>query len=406
VSGDRSRGGGRLWTEPREADEQQRWLEETTRIVPRRPLTPPGPTPEERAAAEAEARRQARRRRLSMVAAVAAVMVLALVGEAVLDGTGDTKTSALPDAVPGAAPADARSRTVRAVYASASPSVANIQVSTARGQATGTGFLVDTDGTFVTNSHVVEGADKARVRLEDGGRAVEGDVVGRDASSDLAVIKVDPSDADGIKPLALAESDDVQVGDLAVAIGFPLNLDKTATSGIISGLGRELKAPNGFSIDKVIQTDAPINPGNSGGPLLDSRGRVIGVNSQIATAGGGGSVGIGFAVPSDTVRRIVPRLKGGGVIKRAYLGVSTAPSPAGAGAIVASVVPSGPADAAGLQTGDVVTSVDGKSVREPNDVSDAVAGHDPGETIRLEVERGGAQATLSVRLGTRPERTP
>ena len=148
-------------------------------------------------------------------------------------------------------------------------------------------------------------------------------MLGTDASSDIAVLRVDPSKTGGVKPLALANSDSVQVGDLAVAIGYPLGLDRTATAGIVSGLGRDIKAPNGFSIDKVIQTDAPINPGNSGGPLLDGAGRVIGINSQIATTGGGGgSVGIGFAVPSNTVRQVVPRLRTGSAIKRAYLGIS------------------------------------------------------------------------------------
>ena len=149
------------------------------------------------------------------------------------------------------------------------------------------------------------------MRFDDDASPVNARVVGTDPSSDLAVLDVDASAAAGVTPLPLAESDSVKVGDAAIAIGFPLGLDRTATAGIVSGLEREIEAPNGFRIDKVIQTDAPINPGNSGGPLLDAKGRVIGVNSQIATAGaGGGNVGIGFAIPSDTVREIVPKLAG------------------------------------------------------------------------------------------------
>ncbi|MBA3328839.1 MAG: trypsin-like peptidase domain-containing protein, partial [Solirubrobacterales bacterium] len=309
-------------------------------------------------------------------------------------------------AVPGAAPADSRSRTVRAVYAAASPSVVSVRVRSGGSAASGTGFLIDSDGTIVTNAHVVSGAQEAQVRLDDGGRDVDADVIGTDASSDLAVIRVDRDDADGIRPLALADSERVQVGDLAVAIGYPLGLDRTATAGIVSGVGRQIEAPNGFSIDKVIQTDAPINPGNSGGPLLDSAGRVIGVNSQIATAGGGGSVGIGFAVPANTVREVVPRLRQGQSIRRAFLGVSTAEVPFGPGAAVAQVVPSGPGDAAGLREGDVIRRVGGRDVRAPEDVGAAVEALKPGERVDVEVERGGARDTLGVTLGTRPERTP
>ncbi len=178
-----------------------------------------------------------------------------------------------------------------------------------------------------------------------------------------------------------------------------------ATAGIVSGVGRAIQAPNGFSIDKVIQTDAPINPGNSGGPLLDGAGHVIGVNSQIATAGGGGNVGIGFAVPSDTVRRVVPRLERGGSISRPYLGVSTRPSTVGSGAFVAEVVPGGPSQAAGVQSGDVIVGVAGKEVLTPEDVSAAIESRKPGEEVGVEVQRAGATRTLRVKLGTRPENT-
>ncbi len=177
------------------------------------------------------------------------------------------------------------------------------------------------------------------------------------------------------------------------------------TAGIISGVGRAIKAPNGFSIDKVIQTDAPINPGNSGGPLIDGAGRVIGVNSQIATAGGGGgNVGIGFAVPSNTVRQVVPRLRAGGSISRPYLGLSSELGTAGV--VVRSVVPGDPADRAGLLLGDVVTKVDGVPVQAPLDISTAIEDRRPGDEVDLEVQRTGSARTLRVTLGTRPENAP
>jgi putative serine protease PepD len=200
---------------------------------------------------------------------------------------------------------------ISAIYARASSGVVSVHMSSGTGTASGTGFVVDSDGTIVTNAHVVGDAQEAQVRFDDDA-PVRAEVVGTDPSSDLAVLRVDPAQAGTLHPLTLAESDDVRVGDSAIAVGYPFGLDRTATAGIVSGLGRRIQAPNGVGIDEVIQTDAPINPGNSGGPLLDASGRVIGVNSQIATASaGGGNVGVGFAIPSDTVREVVPRLKAG-----------------------------------------------------------------------------------------------
>jgi putative serine protease PepD len=343
-----------------------------------------------------------RRRRRALPATALAVLVTAgaATGYAVGAG-GDAPTQGaarLPASGGTLAPTQ-----INKIYARAGKAVVSVQ--TDRGS--GTGFLIDRDGTVVTNAHVVGSAKQVRVRFDDDARPVGARVVGTDPSSDLAVLDVDASAAAGVTPLPLAESDSVQVGDAAIAIGFPLGLARTATAGIVSGLEREIQSPNGFRIDKVIQTDAPINPGNSGGPLLDARGRVIGVNSQIATAGaGGGSVGIGFAIPSDTVREIVPKLEAGQTVKRAWLGLATTASTSGAGAQVGSVTAGSPAAQAGVRQGDTVTKVDGKAIAAPEDISDAIAAHAPGERIEVEVTRGDSPRTLEVTLGTRPEAAP
>jgi putative serine protease PepD len=378
-----------LWT-----DRPDDWLsaqaEEPTHVAPSAP--PPSPRP---------------RGRRALTAVVAAIALAGGAGALVLDSRDDASTTTqaaatLPAASGRAAPTD-----VGSIYAKASKAVVSVQVAQGSGAASGTGFLIDGDGTIVTNAHVVGDASSARVRFDDDARPVTAEVVGTDPSSDLAVLRVAPGAADGVQPLQLASSKDVAVGDTAIAIGYPLGLDRTATSGIVSGLGREIRAPNGFSIDEVIQTDAPINPGNSGGPLLDAAGRVIGVNSQIATAGGGGgNVGIGFAVPSDTVREVVPKLKAGTAIQRAWLGVSTAQSPSGAGAVVAAVTPGGPAADAGLRPGDRILSLGGVTVGDSDDVATAVSRASAGDRMEVRIERDGREQTLAVELGTRPERTP
>ena len=223
-------------------------------------------------------------------------------------------------------------------------------------------------------------------------------MAGVDRSSDLAVLEVDTGRTGPLHALELADSDGVRTGQLAVAIGSPFGLPQTATAGIVSGTGRHIQAPDGFQIDRVIQTDAPINPGNSGGPLLDARGRVIGVNSQIATGGGGnGSVGIGFAVPANTVADVVPRLERGETIRRPFLGVSTAPGTGGA--LVREVTAGGPAADAGLRTGDVIVQIEGERVQEPGDVASAIQDHRPGDTVEVEVRRGGATRVPGRRAG-------
>ena len=314
------------------------------------------------------------------------------------DDGGERASSAQPPSVVRSNGANAGS-TVGDIYAAASPAVAAIQA----GGGSGTGFLVESDGTLVSNAHVVGEASRVRVKFGDDGRTVTGRVVGTDTSTDLAVIKVDQGDVDGIRPLEWADSEDVEVGDLTVAIGNPLGLPQTATAGIVSGLQREIQAPDGFQIDEVIQTDAPINPGNSGGPLLDDEAKVIGVNSQIATAGAGsGNIGIGFAVPSNTAREVVPQLEQGQTIERPWIGVSTSPA-LGGGAEVAEVVPGSPADRAGLENGDVIVGVGGDRVAEPDDVAGAISSRQPGDRVSVEVRGGGGGTRdVEIELGTRP----
>jgi len=332
----------------------------------------------------------------------AALVAAVLLGTGLVGDENAPATAAAPNTPAVAGGSDSKGDLVRSIYAAASPSVVSVRTQ----EGSGTGFLVDSDGTIVTNAHVVGENTQVQVRFEDDGELHDAQVLGVDASTDLAALKVDPSAASGVRPLALADSDDVQVGDSAVAIGYPLGLDRTATAGIVSGLERQIEAPNGFSIDKVIQTDAPINPGNSGGPLLNAKGEVIGVNSQIATAGGSnGSVGIGFAVPANTVKDVLPQLEQGTAPAHPYLGLSTSAAPSG-GAQVAEATADGPAAQAGITAGDIVTEVDGDAVQSPDDVAQAIADNKPGDRVSVTVQRGGSEQQIEVTLGTRPEQLP
>ena len=392
------------------ATELERSIAERQAATPEEPTTTPerqarahegAGTPYARAGASSATR--ARRRLPS--APVLAAIVLVVAGLAFGTGyllVGDDTPDPLP-AVSGDPIKPSKGQTrATAVYAKASPAVVSIRA----GNGSGTGFLTDADGQIVTNAHVVGGNQRVTVKFGDG-PSVQADVLGTDPSTDLAVLSIPKDDIPkGVKPLAFADSRSVQVGDLAIAIGNPFGLDRTATEGIISGIGRSIEAPNGFSIDQIIQTDAPINPGNSGGPLLDDGARVIGVNSQIATAGSQGNVGVGFAVPSNTVRQVVPRLARGESIDRGYLGVETSDAASGGGAEVQTVVPGGPADRAGLLPGDVIKKVDDESVKQSADVSAVIATRAPGDDVDIEVDRGGSSKTIEAKLGTRPTKTP
>ena len=265
--------------------------------------------------------------------------------------------------------------------------------------AEGSGFVIDDEGHVVTNHHVVENQGDIEVTFWNG-QSYPGRVIGMDRSTDLAVIKVS-APASELHPLPLADSDEVRVGDSVVAIGSPFGLTQTVTSGIVSALGRQMESPTNYTIGGSIQTDAAINHGNSGGPLLDLRGRVIGVNTQIQSEGGGND-GVGFAVSSNTVREVVPQLVAGQTVQHAYLGVSIAPSSSPAGVALTTVVPGGPADAAGLQDGDVVTELDGQELGATIDLSNVIDEHEPGDEIQATYVRDGKSATVTITLGTRP----
>jgi len=297
------------------------------------------------------------------------------------------------------------------------------------GVATGSGFLIDTEGHIVTNNHVVEGATKVTVKLGSENSTHPAEVVGADPASDVALLKVDLP-ADQLHPLALGDSSKVQVGDPVVAIGNPFGLDRTVTSGIVSALQRQIQAPNGFSINHVIQTDAAINPGNSGGPLIDSSGSVIGINSQIQTGGGsGGNVGIGFAVPINTAREVVKQIETNGKVEHAYIGITggtVTPAiaealklPTKKGVLVNEVVKGGPADKAGIEGGeteatiegapirlggDVITEVDGEPIASMEDLIDAIDADKPGDEMKITLLRGNdaEEKTVTVKLGVRP----
>jgi S1-C subfamily serine protease len=281
-----------------------------------------------------------------------------------------------------------------------------------QGTATGSGFVVDKDGTIITNAHVVDGASKVTVSLEEGGDQIDAKVLGVDNDSDVAVLKIDPDGKD-LTVLPLGNSSKLEVGDPVVAIGNPFGLQRTVTTGIVSALQRQVDAPSGFPINDVIQTDAAINPGNSGGPLLDANGNVIGINSQIATGGGQGSVGIGFAVPINTVKELLPKLKAGESVKHAYLGVRMGDLtsddakrlnvPVNDGAIIGLVDSGSPAGKAGLKARDVIVAIDGKSVSSADDVVSTVGGKQAGDTVSIEYYRGNDKHTATVKLGERPK---
>lgn len=295
--------------------------------------------------------------------------------------------------------------TAAAIYKRAKDAVVEVHSTTGgqssplgqgQGTATGSGFVIDKQGHIVTNEHVVDGATKVTVQFSDQSEA-NATIVGTDASTDIAVLKVDRP-ASKLMPLSFASTSSLEVGNPVVAIGSPFGLEGTLTTGVISGLGREIKAPNGFTIENAVQTDAALNHGNSGGPVLDMNGRVIGVASQIESDSGG-NVGIGYAVPADTAQRVARELIRDGNVEHAYLGVSLPDSGA---ATIEQVVNGSPADDAGLQAGDQVTAVDGKTIDSGDALRDAIDAKKPGDKITLTIKRNGNERTVQVTLGQRP----
>jgi S1-C subfamily serine protease len=298
-----------------------------------------------------------------------------------------------------------------------------------RGEATGSGFVIDRNGTILTNAHVVSGATKVTVQFADK-HVVDARIAGRDESTDLAVLKVSATPSE-LRPLSLGSSANVQVGDPTIAIGNPFGLERTLTTGVVSATKRTIQAPNGFKIDGVIQTDAAINPGNSGGPLLDAAGRVIGINSQIETGGsGGGNVGIGFAIPIDTAKRLLPELEKTGKVDRGFLGIedpltidsslSDLNLPVDHGVLVQTVTPGSPAAKAGIKGGDIVariagnevrlggdiiTAVDGKNVSTGDDLVNEIARKKQGDKVAIDLVQDGRKQTVQVTLAARPTQT-
>jgi putative serine protease PepD len=314
----------------------------------------------------------------------------------------------------------AKPKSVQQIVRDASPGIVRITTGAGAAQALGTGFLIDRAGHVLTNAHVVGDASSVTVTFRDGSTA-KGRVLGSDPSTDLAVVKVSVPTGDA-RPLPLGRSGGLVVGDSVVAIGNPLGLDGTATTGIVSALKRDIESPNGAVIQNAIQTDAAINHGNSGGPLLDSLGRVIGINSQIASESGGND-GIGFAVPIDTIRPIAASIIASGRAEHAWLGIlGSQMTPAVAkqlglsrpGVAVIGVTAGSPAAKAGLRAattprdasvprgGDVIIAINGAPVRDNADVSQQIASRRVGDRITFTVWRDGRAVTLHAELANRP----
>jgi S1-C subfamily serine protease len=376
-----------------------------------------------------------------------AALVGALGGAIIALALGGTSDSASPDQR-GSATATAstsltasRSLGPEAIYKQAAPSVVVISAtehvsvpgsffsppSSQKVQIGGSGFVIDRQGDILTNDHVVQSASDVRVGFS-GGATYPARVVGTDPSTDLAVIRVQAPPA-VLHPLQFANSSAAEVGDTVYAIGNPFGLDRTMTAGIVSALGRDIQAPNGLGIPDAIQTDAPINHGNSGGPLLDSSGRVVGINDQIDTGGSSdqGNVGIGFAIASNTAKTIVPQLLANGRVAHAWLGLEVAPIDSelaqivrglpSNGVLVVRVFSGSPAAKAGLAPGTKQVTVDGesvpvggdailtvgdRSVSTPAQLADAVRARKPGDDLSLQVIRRGHERTVTVTLGNAP----
>jgi len=348
------------------------------------------------------------------VAPVAALLAAGVVGglasvaawEAI-----DTDSTTTVSAAAAAEPVSSSSTqsSIASIVQTALPSVVEIKVEgsaespsdpfpapSPRVQGLGSGWVFDDAGHVVTNEHVVNGAENVTVVFQDG-TEVPARVVGTDPSTDVAVLELEEEHESA--PLPLGSTSSLQLGDTVIAIGSPLGLQGTVTAGIVSGLGRDIQAPNQFTIDGAVQTDAALNHGNSGGPLLDASGRVVGMNAQIASETGANS-GIGYAIPVETVEQIADQLIASGKVEHPYLGVVIEDTESGAR--IVEVRSGGPADEAGVRQGDVVTGVAGSEIESADELRQAVAERKPGDSLELTVERDGETRTVTVELGTRP----
>lgn len=324
-----------------------------------------------------------------------------------------------------AAPVLYDQNTVTAIYDSASPAVVEINVTQGTGirggfarQGEGSGFLVDKDGSILTNNHVVDGATRVSVTFNDGS-TVDATVVGTDSVHDLALVRVDPASVSGLTPLRLGDSSLVKPGQMAIAIGAPYGLADSITVGVISGLDRDI---SGSSMTGMLQTDAALNPGNSGGPLLNADGEVIGINTAVEAQSG--ARGIGFAVPSNVATSALPNLKAGKQTQRVWLGISGVALTAdlaqqlnltvNQGVYVVTVTSGSPADKAGLKGGgtgsgtvpvaggDVITAVDGNAVKSVTDMTNYFAGKQVGDQVTISILRGGSTLNVTATLGAWP----
>jgi len=350
---------------------------------------------------------------------VAAILVTALAGAAVGVGTyasfgGHTTTTVVRQEVAATSrPTSAKTTSVNQIYRDTVAGVVEItEKSTSTSSSTfpfggqqeetvgqGSGFVYDTAGHIITNDHVVAGANSVSVRFANG-HTYSATVVGADPSTDVAVIKVNAPES-VLHPLTLGDSSAVQVGDGVIAIGSPFGLVNTVTTGVVSALDRTIQSPNGFPINGAIQTDAAINHGNSGGPLLDTDGDVVGITSQIDTGGTtDGNVGIGFAVPSNTVRSIASQLIASGKVEHAFLGVEI--ETGSGGAVVGSVQSGTPAARAGLKAGDVIVGAANQTVHSSTDLRNVIDSKKPGEQITITYKRNGSTHTVQVTLTQRP----
>jgi putative serine protease PepD len=351
-------------------------------------------------------------RRVAAAGVLVAVAVGSGVTGALVAGNDTTKTvvaAAAPVKVSGSG---APTETLAKVAAAVSPSVVSITVRTGAGGDTGSGVILRSDGTIVTNNHVVaaaaDGAGTISVKFADGSTA-SASIVGRDPATDLAVIKA--SGVSGKTPATLGSTAGVHVGDAVLAIGSPLGLDGSVSSGIVSALhrtvelGSESGAGTGASVGDAIQTDAAINPGNSGGPLVDDQGRVIGINSAIASLGGGdgrgqsGSIGVGFAIPSDEVSSVANQLIKGETPRHALLGIGLSDDPNG-GALITDVAAGSSAARGGLRAGDVITKVDQTATPDASSLAAVIRAHQPADKVTVQYQRDGVAHTAVIALGS------